>query len=54
MYRGRVLRDSSAKLLDLFTDGGVVVVLPGREVAPRPLTPSEPPRVRCQHCRSSS
>lgn len=54
MYRGRVLRDSSAKLRDLFTDGGVVVVLPGREVAPAPPTPSEPPKVRCQNRRSSS
>ena len=53
MYRGRVLRDSSAKLCDLCADGGVLVVLPGRQAAPRPSPPAQPPRVRRRRRRRS-
>ena len=38
VYRGRLLRDSSARLRDVCSEGGVVVVLQGRQPAPAPAS----------------
>ncbi|PRW58516.1 Ubiquitin carboxyl-terminal hydrolase [Chlorella sorokiniana] len=43
VYRGRVLHDPAVKLCDVVTDGGVLVLLPRRSVAPCP-PPPEPTR----------
>ena len=51
VHRGRVLRDGTARLRDVLSEGDVVVALPAREVAPRRAA-RPPSRVRpaCSCC----